>query len=222
MTAVKAAPIFFSCFFYANFCRHIIDIYSRIYHSKLPNTKFPGIYQDFLLKFTPFPQEPWNYSIQLFYMQKWQLRVQMGGTFFFRQTFVGINVNETQKASLSSMVTIKHSTLMHKCFEPAQHGFTRRLQIVSGQKHNTATNIRAAGMQQYLCFLMPFSCGTDPLFFWLLLSSTRASLKLASDTPSYDSSESRPVGEEMWHKVIVITNLATTNVQCRIPAHSPE
>lgn len=69
------------------------------------------------------------------------------------------------------------------------------------------------GMQQYLCFLMPFSCGTDPLFFWLLLSNTSASLKLASDTPSYDSSESRPVGERVLLKV-------TAAALRRIPALS--
>lgn len=51
-------------------------------------------------------------------------------------------------------------------------------------------NVQGAGMQQYLCFLMPF-CGTDPLFFWLP-PSTSASLKLDSDPPSPDSSESKP------------------------------
>lgn len=51
--------------------------------------------------------------------------------------------------------------------------------------------IRGAGMQQYLCFFMPFFCGTDPLFFWLPPSAS-ASLKLDSDPPSQDSSESKP------------------------------
>lgn len=51
--------------------------------------------------------------------------------------------------------------------------------------------IRGAGMQQYLCFFMPFFCSTDPLFFWLPPSAS-ASLKLDSDPPSQDSSESKP------------------------------
>lgn len=48
-----------------------------------------------------------------------------------------------------------------------------------------------AGMQQYLCFFMPFFCGTAPLFFRLPPSAS-ASLKLDSDPPSQDSSESKP------------------------------
>ena len=47
------------------------------------------------------------------------------------------------------------------------------------------------GILAYLCFLIPFSCGKEPLFLWVP-SYTTASLKLASDVPSYDSSESRP------------------------------
>lgn len=48
-----------------------------------------------------------------------------------------------------------------------------------------------AGILAYLCFLIPFSCGKEPLFLWVP-SYTTASLKLASDVPSYDSSESKP------------------------------
>lgn len=73
-------------------------------------------------------------------------------------------------------------------------------------KHNIQTvstcyqQIHGAGMQHYLCFLMPFFCGTDPLFFWLS-PSTSASLKLDSDPPSQDSSESKPEEErrlQLW------------------------
>lgn len=69
----------------------------------------------------------------------------------------------------------------------------------------------AAGMQPYLYFLMPFSCSIGP-FFWLLLSNTSASLKLASDNPSYDSSDSRPVADNTWHRarfldVVILASL---------------
>lgn len=56
------------------------------------------------------------------------------------------------------------------------------------------------GIWPDLRFLIPFSWGTAPLFF-LAPSYTTASLKLASDVPSHDSSESKPE----THKHIIIT-----------------
>lgn len=67
-----------------------------------------------------------------------------------------------------------------------------RWDFVASEILQAHTWIYNDGMRQNLCFLMPFCCGTDPLFFLVLASNTRASLKLDSDTPSYDSSESRP------------------------------
>lgn len=73
-------------------------------------------------------------------------------------------------------------------------------------------HIRRAGMQQYLCFFMPFFRGTDPLFFWLP-PSARASLKLDSDPPSQDSSESKPEEdtrarlEQDWEQSLKLTVL---------------
>lgn len=60
--------------------------------------------------------------------------------------------------------------------------------------------IHGGGMRHYLCFFMPFFCGTDVLFF-RLPPSTSASLKLDSDPPSQDSSESKPKEErrlQLW------------------------
>lgn len=78
--------------------------------------------------------------------------------------------------------------------------------------------IRGAGMQQYLCFFMPFFCGIDPLFFWLPPSAS-ASLKLDSDPPSQDSSESKPEEDtrarlqQVWEQSLnrVLTEIIITH-----------
>lgn len=88
-------------------------------------------------------------------------------------------------------------------------------------------HIRGAGMQQYLCFFMPFFCGTDPLFFWLPPSAS-ASLKLDSDPPSQDSSESKPEEdtrarlEQVWEQSLKLTVpteiiIKHTAYSCSIP-----
>lgn len=61
--------------------------------------------------------------------------------------------------SLSSGIATGKAFNPTKSFDSAQH--------VTSNSFRTDTNIQihSAGMQQYLCFLMPFSCGTDPLFF---------------------------------------------------------
>lgn len=78
--------------------------------------------------------------------------------------------------------------------------------------------IHGGGMQHYLCFLMPFFCGTDPFFFWLP-PSTSASLKLDSDPPSQDSSESKPEEKRRlqlrpnWEQTLnhIVTEIFMTN-----------
>lgn len=89
-----------------------------------------------------------------------------------------------------------------KSYEPCSDGFNH-YRVLPRPKHNiqtVSTCYHVRGMQHYLCFLMPFFCGTDPLFW--LRPSTSASLKLDSDPPSQDSSESKPEEErrlQLWH-----------------------
>ncbi len=72
------------------------------------------------------------------------------------------------------------------------------------KEHDKKAYVHSAGIWLYLCFLIPFSWGTAPLFFWAP-SYTTASLKLASDVPSQDSSESKPG----THKNILFRDIQT-------------